>query len=75
MYCRGIKKYLFTLPIIFLFSCKKECKECYFIEKDSNGSTTLESYLGEMCGKEIKETENFDWNSVDPDTECYNECR
>jgi len=69
------EKILFINILLVLFSCKKECKECYLIEKDSDGNTTLENHIGEKCGKDIDETEDYNYVVPDKSSTVYNECR
>jgi hypothetical protein len=58
--------------ILFILgtSCEK-CKDCYLIEVQ--GTTEVETFVGERCDQQIEELENHDLVCLSDD--CYYKCK
>jgi len=69
-----MKKALCVVAISFIFvSCKDNCKTCYLVAKDTNGTVVRETDVGEYCGDEWKTKEDTQLTCIAGP--CYFDCR
>ena len=47
----------FIFPIV-LFSCSKDCRECFMDETNAGSGTITTTSLGSRCGNELKNTDS-----------------